>query len=143
LYMRVLFTVGLTAMLVLEMTGIAIAQENASQSPGANQAPGIHGPRSIDEELNHLTKDLELTPKQRKEIKPLLQEHHDKIQALFDKNPGVSRRDLGPQIHAISDETHHEVEALLTDHQKQLAKAMQGRMHSGEESRRPAPPAAP
>jgi Spy/CpxP family protein refolding chaperone len=141
--MRVFFTVGLTAMLVLGMTDIAVAQENTAQQQGANQVPRTHGPRSIDEELDHLTKDLELTPKQRKQVKPLLQEHHDKIQALFDKNPGVSRQDLGPQIHAISDETHHEIEALLTEHQKQLAKAMQERMHSGEESRRPAPPAVP
>ena len=141
--MRVFFTVGLTAILMLGMTGLAMAQENIVQSKGANPVPRIHGPRSIDEELDHLTKDLELTPKQRKQVKPLLQEHHDKIQALFDKNPGVSRQDLGPQIQAISDETHHEIEALLTEHQKQLAKAMQERMHSGEESRRPAPPTVP
>jgi len=141
--MRSFYTVGLTALLALGTTGIGTAQENTAQSQGANKAPGIHGPRSIDEELDHLTKDLELTPKQRKQIRPLLQEHHDRIQALFDKNPGVSRQDLGPQIHAISDETHHEIEALLTEHQKQLAKAMQERMQSGEESRRPAPPAVP
>src|ERR1700719_2718087 len=138
--MRTYITVGLTGMLALGMTGIAMAQENAPQPQGSNQSrPGIHGPRSIDQELDHLTKDLELTPKQRKQIRPLLEEHHDRIQALFDKNPKLSREELGPQIHAISDETHHQIEALLTDHQKQLAKAMQERMHAGEESRRPAP----
>ena len=101
-------------------------------------------PRCLfDQELDHLTKDLELTPNQRKQIRPLLQEHHDRIQALFDKNPKLSRKDLGPQIHAISDETHHQIEALLTEHQKQLAKAMQERMHAGEESRRPAPSTPP
>jgi len=67
----------------------------------------------------------------------LLDEHHGRIQALLDKNPSISRADLGPQIHAISDETHHQIEALLTKHQKQLAKAMQERMRNGE-SRRPA-----
>ena len=132
--MRTFFTVGLTGMLALGMTGISMAQENAPQA-----RPGIHGPRSIDQELDHLTKDLELTPNQRKQIRPLLEKHHDRIQALFDKNPKLSRQDLGPQIHAISDETHHQIEALLTEHQKQLAKAMQERMHKGEESRRPAP----
>jgi hypothetical protein len=109
-------------MLALGITGVAPAQERQA----------IHGPRSIDQELDHLTKDLELTANQQKQIRPLLDEHHDKIQALIDKNPGVSRKDLGPQIHAISDETHHEIEALLTDHQKQLAKAMQKRMHDGD-----------
>jgi Spy/CpxP family protein refolding chaperone len=134
--MRTFFTVGITGMLAVGVTGIAMAQEQAPQPQGPNQArPAIHGPRSIDQELDHLTKALELTPTQRKHIKPLLQEHHDRIQALFDKNPMLSREALGPQIHAISDQTHHEIEALLTDHQKQLAKAMQERMHSGEESR--------
>jgi Spy/CpxP family protein refolding chaperone len=138
--MRVFFTVGLTGMLALGMTCIAMAQDNAPQPQGPNQSrQGIRGPRSIDQELDHLTKDLELTQNQRKQIRPLLEEHHDRIQALFDNNPRLSRKDLGPQIHAISNETHHQIEALLTEHQKQLAKAMQKRMRDGEESRRPAP----
>src|ERR1700719_1356286 len=142
--MRTFFTVGLSGILALGMSGIAMAQENAPQPQGTNQArQGIHGPRSIDQELDHLTKDLELTPKQRKQIRPLLEEHHDRIQALLDNNPKLSREDLGPQIHAISDETHHQIEALLTDHQKQLAKAMQERMRQGEGSRRPTPSTAP
>src|SRR5437588_10546090 len=124
--MRTSFTIGFTGMLALGMAGIAMAQENAQQPQGGNQArPAIHGPRSIDQELDHLTKDLELTPNQRKLIRPLLEEHHDRIQALFDKNPRRSREELGPQIHAISDETHRQIETLLTEHQKQLAKAMQ------------------
>jgi periplasmic protein CpxP/Spy len=139
--MRIFFTVGLAATLAVWMTSIATAQENAPRSQGPNQArQGIHGPRSIDQELDHLTKELELTPNQRKQVRPLLQEHHDKIQALLDNNPGRSRQDLAPQIHAISEETHHQIHALLTEHQKQLEKAMQESMHNEEESRRPAPP---
>jgi DNA-binding transcriptional MerR regulator len=83
-----------------------------------------------------------LTPQQQKQVLPLLNEHHDKIQALLDKNPNASRQALAPQIHAISDETHHKVHALLTDHQKELEKAMQQREHNGKENRRSAPPAA-
>jgi Spy/CpxP family protein refolding chaperone len=129
--MKNFFAVVLTGMLALGMTGIAMPQENARQ--------GIHGPRSMDQELDHLTKELELTPDQRKQVRPLLQEHHDRIQALLDKNPSLSRQDLAPRIHAISDDTHHEIHALLTEHQKQLEKAMQERMHAGEQSRRPVP----
>jgi protein CpxP len=141
LSMRSFFTVGLTGILALGMiVGIAMGQENASQPQGGNQ--GIHAARAIDQELDHLTRDLELTPNQRKQIGPLLEEHRDRIQALFDKDPGVSRKGLGPQIHAISDENHHQMEALLTEHQKQLARAMQEGMRDGEESRRPAPSTA-
>jgi hypothetical protein len=103
--------------------------------------PAIHGPRSFDQEPDHLTKDLELTPNQREQVRARFDEHHDRIQALFDKNPKLSREALGPQIHAISDETHHQIEALLTNHQKQSANAMQEHIRSGEEGRRPAPSA--
>jgi hypothetical protein len=88
------------------------------------------GPRTIAEEMSHLTNELELTPAEQKKIMPLLLEHQQRIQALFDQHPSTPREALRPQIHAISDETHHEIDALLTDHQRQLAKAMQARMHS-------------
>jgi len=128
---------------MLGMSGAAVAQDSAVQSTSARQElQAIHTPRSIDQELDHLTKDLELTRAQQKRVRPLLEEHHNNIQALLDKNPTASRQALGPQIHAISDETHHEIHALLDDHQRQLEKAMQQRERIGGESRRPAPPAA-
>jgi protein CpxP len=130
------------AMLSVGMAGPVIAQDNAVQQPSARQQlQQIHSRQSIDEELARLTKDLELTPQQQQQVRPLLNEHHDKIQALLDKNPAASRQDLGPQIHAISDETHREIHALLTDHQKELEKAMQQREDKGEERRRPDQPA--
>jgi len=138
------FTLLYGAMLLLGMTGPAGAQDNQVQQPSARQQlQHIHTPQSIDQEFARLTKDLELTPQQQQQVRPLLQEHHDRIQALLDKNPNASRQELGPQIHAISDETHREIHALLTDHQKKLEKAMQQREHNGEENRRPDPPAAP
>jgi protein CpxP len=142
------FTLLYGTMLLLGLTGPALAQSNVAQDNGTQQPSArqqlqhIHTPQSIDQELARLTKDLELTPEQQQQVRTLLQEHHDKIQALLDKNPSLSRQELGPQIHAISDETHRQIHALLTDHQKELEKAMQQREHKGEENRRPAPPAA-
>src|ERR1700736_4625939 len=98
--MRHFLTLAFNGVLALGIAGVAMPQENAPRSQG------IHTPRSIDQELDRLTKDLELTATQRKQVRPLLEEHHDKIQALMDKNPTLSREALGPQIHAISDETH-------------------------------------
>jgi ribosome recycling factor len=117
----------------------AVAQDNGAQQPSARQQlQHIHTPQSIDQELAHLTKDLELTPGQQKQVRPLLDEHHDRIQKLLDKNTTASRRELAPQIHAISDDTHHKIHALLTDHQKELEKAMQQDEHNRGENRRPA-----
>ena len=115
-------------MLTLGISGPAVAQDlaqdNAAQQLSARQQlQRIHTPQSIDENLVQLREDLELTPEQQKQVRPLLQEDHDKIQALLDKNPKTSRQELGPHIHAISDQTHRQIHALLTDHQKKLEKA--------------------
>ena len=49
--------------LIAGMAGPAVAQDNAAQQPSARQQlQQVHSARSIDEELAHLTKDLELTP---------------------------------------------------------------------------------
>jgi periplasmic protein CpxP/Spy len=120
------FTLAYGVMLVLGIVCSAVAQEDAAQqTPARQQLQQIHAPQSIDQELAHLTKDLELTAEQQQQVRPLLEQHHDRIQALLDKNPTASREELGPQIHAISDETHREVHALLTDHQRRLETAMQ------------------
>lgn len=135
------------AILVIIGVSAAVAQDNGAEPSARQQLQSIHTPQSIEQELDRLTKDLQLTPEQQQQVRPLLQEHHDKIQALLDKNPNASRHDLGPQIHAISDETHREIHSLLTDHQKGLEKAMQEREHKGQENRNPtsapAPPSDP
>ena len=134
------FAIACGVMLVLGASRASIAQD-AATPPARQQLQAIHGARSMDDELARLTKDLELTPEQQKQVRVLLQEHHDKIQALLDKNPTASRQDLGPQIHAISDQTHQEIHALLNDHQRELEKKMVQREDNGQEARRPAPPA--
>jgi protein CpxP len=137
------FVIAYGVVLLLGMAGPAVAQDNGAHQPSARQQlQHIHTPQSIDQKLARLTKDLGLTPEQQRQVRPLLQEHHDKIQTLLDKNPTASRQELAPQIHAVSDETHRQIHALLTGRQKELEKAMQQREHDGEENRRPVPPAA-
>jgi Spy/CpxP family protein refolding chaperone len=130
-------------MLLLGMSSPAVAQDPGASQPSArDQLQRIHTPQSMDQELARLAKDLELTPAQRQQVRSLLNEHHDRIQAVLDKNPAASRRELGPQIHAISDDTHRRIHALLTDHQKELESAMVQREHQGGENRRSAPAGA-
>jgi predicted HTH transcriptional regulator len=130
------FTLSYEIVFILGMAGSAVAQNNGEQQPSARQQlQHIHTPQSIDQELARLTKDLELTTEQQKQVRPILDEHHDRIQALLDKNPAASRQELAPQTHAISDETHRKIHVLLTDHQRELERAMQKREHSGQEHR--------
>src|ERR1700759_5189507 len=85
-------TLAFATVLTFALACTATAQDNETRSPSARQQlQSIHTPQSIDQELDRLTKDLALTPEQRQQIRPLLQEHHDKIQAVLDKNPSASR----------------------------------------------------
>jgi Spy/CpxP family protein refolding chaperone len=134
--MRIFFVLASSLVLALGTSGAPTAQETASPFQGPPHVfQQAHGPRTIDQELDHLTKELDLTADQRRQIIPLLQQHHDRIQTLFDRNPTLSRQALAEQIHAVSDDTHQQIEALLTDRQKQLAKAMQHRMRATGEER--------
>lgn len=134
------FSVIYAVILMFGMVNPIEAQNNRiDQHAASQQLQQIHSSQSIDQELARLARDLELTPQQQLKVRPLLEEHHDKLQALFDKNPGASRQELGPQIHAISDKTHGEIHALLNNHQRELEKAMQQREHDGEENRRSVP----
>ena len=136
------FPLAYGVMLTFGMAGPAVAPDSGAQQPTAReQLQHVHTPQSIDQELARLVKDLELTRGQQQQVRPLLEEHHDKIQVLLDKNPAASRQELGPQIHAISDETHRKIHALLSAHQKELEKAMRQREHNGGEKRRSSPPA--
>jgi uncharacterized phage-like protein YoqJ len=124
------FTLVCGVMLMFGTMIPAVAQDSGGQQPSAQQQlQHIHTPQSIDQELSRLTKELELTPEQQQQVRPLLVQHHDRIQTVFDKNPTASRQELAPQIHSISDDTHRQIHALLTDHQKELEKAMQHDHH--------------
>jgi periplasmic protein CpxP/Spy len=124
------FTLVYGVMLMFGTMIPAVAQDSGGQQHSAQQQlQHIHTPQSIDQELARLTKELELTPEQQQQVRPLLVEHHDRIQAVFDKNPTASRQELAPQIHSISDDTHRQIHALLTDHQKELEKAMRHDHH--------------
>src|SRR5258708_39642429 len=88
------------AMLMLGMAGPAVAQDQEAQQPSTRQQlQHIHTPESIAQKLAQLTKDLELTPEQQQQVRPLLEEHHERMQALLDKNPKASRQALAPPIH--------------------------------------------
>jgi hypothetical protein len=93
--------------------------------------------RSIEQQVSRLTKDLELTPDQEAKVRTLAWEHHDRIQKILDTAPPtLTRAEFTTQVHAISQDFHNSVNALLTPHQLELMNAMVGRLDSGQENRR-------
>jgi hypothetical protein len=92
---------------------------------------------SIEQQVRRLTRDLELTPVQQQKVRQLAWEHHDRIQKILDTAPPTLTRDaFTVQVHAISQDFHGAVDAILTPHQLELMKAMVGRLDGGTERRR-------
>jgi periplasmic protein CpxP/Spy len=83
-----------------------------------------------DRELQHLTRELNLTSDQQAQIKPLLLNQQEKMQTLF-QDQSLSQEDRHTKAQSIAEDTHSKIEALLSDEQKQKFEAMQQRMHRG------------
>jgi prephenate dehydrogenase len=117
---------------VLGAAGCTRAQEKAS--PPQAQAQQTHplqgaadwrermqknhsADSSIEHQVRRLTKDLDLTPEQQAKVR-------------------LTHEAFTAQVHAISQEYHDSVNAILTPQQLELMKAMVGRLDSGTENRR-------
>jgi DNA anti-recombination protein RmuC len=119
------------AAIVLAVGATTCVFAQPASSPAAelrNRLQQMHGTHSIDDELDRLTTTLQLSQKQRSEVEVLLQRHHDRIQALIDGNSNASEELLQQRIHSISDDTHREINALLSPQQLVLVKQMQAQM---------------
>jgi hypothetical protein len=78
--------------LIVGAANSAFAQQASSPAGGLRERPQrIHSGHSIDDELNRLTTTLQLSQQQRSEVKVLLQQHQDRIQALIDGKPRNGR----------------------------------------------------
>jgi Spy/CpxP family protein refolding chaperone len=128
------FNLVLTGTLTLGVISVAMARSDTAQ-PQAWDSGGPRRPLDVDSELAHLTKELRLTAQQREQIMPILVKHQQREQALH-QNTSLSP-DLRAKAHAISDQTHKEIDPLLTDRQRQLVKAIQERTHHNDTSAQP------
>jgi Spy/CpxP family protein refolding chaperone len=123
-----LLTLALGGMLTLGATGAAIAQD----TPPSQGQPGPGGPRHMDpdRQLQHLTKELDLTADQQSQIKPVLVDRQQKLQSLF-QDQSLSQDDRRAKARSLIGDSNSKIEAVLNDEQKQKFEAMQQRMRHG------------
>lgn len=133
-----LFTLALGAALALGITGAALAQDTPPPPQGQDQ--GGRGPRPMDpdRQLQRLTRELDLTADQQTQIKPLLVDHQQKVQALF-QDQSVAQQDRRARMKALGDDMHGKIAAVLNDQQKQKFEEMQQHMRRGGENGAPPP----
>ena len=139
-----LFTLALGGLLAIGTTAAALAQDNppppADQNQAGPQGPGGRGMRmDPDHQLARLTHELNLTTDQQTQIKPLLVDRQQKMQALM-QDQSVAPEDRRAQMRSISEGTNNSIKALLTEDQKQKFAAMQQRMRRNGPGGPPPPP---
>ncbi len=111
--------------------GVAFAQDNASpQEPQAQgQGQWGHGGRRMNPEaqLEHLTKQLDLSADQQAQIKPILESRDQQAKQLW-QDQSLAPQDRHAKMKAIQEDSKTKIEAVLNDTQKQKYEAMQARM---------------
>jgi periplasmic protein CpxP/Spy len=148
-----LFTLALGGLLTVGTTCAALAQDTPPPPTNAGQnqnqtAPPADGPRGHgmrmdpDRQLERLTTELNLTTDQQTQIKPLLVERQQKMQALF-QDQSAAPDDRRTQGRSIMEATNNSIKAVLNDDQKQKFDAMQQRMHRNGPMSGPAGTAPP
>ena len=129
---RQLCSLVLTGLLA---TGVMLAQEPGSApEQGAPQADGggHHHGRGFgdpDQRLAHMTKRYNLTADQQSQIKPLLQDEQQQMQALR-SDTSTPREDRRAKMQSIHQASTQKIEAVLTDDQKQKFEADQQKFES-------------
>ena len=130
-----LFTLALSGLLTLGVASTAMAQDNPPPPQDQNQAGPPQGGRGMrmdpNRQLERLTRELSLTTDQQTQIKPLLLERQQKMEALM-QNQSLAQEDRRTQMRTIMEGTNNSIKALLNDDQKQKFEAMhQRRMRGG------------
>ncbi len=139
-----LLNLALGALIALPVSVTAVAQDNAAPPQPAQpqqQEQGVRGPGRMDPDrmLQRMTRELNLTADQQAQIKPILAEHQQKVQALMQDQsaPGADRQ---AKMKEMREDMHSKIAAVLDDQQKQKFEAMQQRMHRGGAGGPPPPP---
>jgi hypothetical protein len=146
-----MLSLGCVAMLAAADLGIAQEKSAPAQTQQPRQPQGLRDSSnwrarmqmnnnpdsSIEQQVRRLTRDLNLTPAQQVKVRQLSRYHHDRIQQILDTAPpSLTRESFTTQVHAISQQYHDSVNAILTPKQLERMKAMLGRMGNGQETRR-------
>src|SRR5579883_2309933 len=123
---KTLYTLALAGLLSLAGSA-ALAQDNSAAPPPEQQTRGYGHRMNPDAQLQHLTKQLDLTADQQAQIKPILESQQQQAMQLR-QDQSLSQQDRRSKMMAIHQDTTSKIEAVLNDTQKQKYQAMQAKM---------------
>ena len=132
MYRRLL---SITATMAL-VFGLAICgnQLKAQSESPENSQRGHRQQMSPDQQLERLSKALNLTDDQKQQIRPILQDRQEKIQSVR-SDASLSREDRMNKMRSTFEETNSKIRAILNDEQKPKFDQMQQRRREQMQNR--------
>ena len=124
------------AMSALLAMGIAIGAptgQNEPQAPDATKAPRGHA--DPNRQLKMLTKRLNLTDDQQKQILPVLTDRQQQFESIRNDS-SLSPDDRREKMKALREDSDAKIKAVLNDNQKQTYEQMQQKMRERMQERR-------
>jgi Spy/CpxP family protein refolding chaperone len=126
---------ALGGLIALGAQAALCAQDQTAPPPDQQQGQG-HGRRGMmnpDRQLEHMTKVLNLSADQQAQIKPILLDRQQKMQALW-QDQSAAQQDRRAKMQAIRQDTDSRIEAVLNDQQKQQFESMHRGPRGGGEA---------
>jgi periplasmic protein CpxP/Spy len=133
---------------VFALGGVAVLAQDTSSMPNQaataaqDQMSGKKKNMTPDQQLQRMTDKLNLTSDQQSQIKPVLEDRQQKMQALK-QDQTLSKSDKKSQARSIRDDSNSKIEAVLNPDQKQKFEAMQQKKSEKKRGMTQTPETAP
>jgi len=121
---------------------VSVSMWAQSSSTDQNQTSGTSAPEwhgrkmpSPDQQLQHMTKALNLTADQQAKIKPILEDRQQKMSALMQDN-SLSREDRRAKFHEIGSSSREQIRAILTPDQQKTMDEMRAKREARWEKKK-------
>jgi periplasmic protein CpxP/Spy len=116
-------------------TGTVFSQDDQGAPPppqgsemGGHGPGGHHQMPNVDEQLQHLTKKLNLSDDQQAKVKAVLEDQHTKMEALRNDS-SIAREDKFGKMREIHESSNTQIKAVLNDDQQKKFDKMQQEQH--------------
>lgn len=115
-----------------------VAQDQATGAGGDQNGQAVvrhHRRANPNRRLHFLTKRLNLTGDQQKQILPLLKQQQQQMRQIF-RDHSLTRKDRFAKMRTVREQTDNSIKAVLNDQQKQQWGQMQQQMRQRMQERR-------
>lgn len=129
-----------TTMVILGLNTFARPQDAQQPSPRQAAPKMAQGRESVEQRMERMSKELNLSQEQREKIRPLLEEQDKKMGELHN-DTSLTQEQKRDKARAMMTETHEKITAILTPEQKEKLKQHMEEMreHHAAEHKEPPP----